>query len=210
MAITMKQIEDLKCRRRIAMDHGAELTERPTTDLIRHMTNGSRMPRLLRDYATVGDVLQADIADLIGIPGMATSTVIAIQNGVEALIAELRSTPRRSDHPLQSCEPGMTHFADDSVATRIDDMLASPNGGIDDAEVESLISEILRPVNTGTAAEIATLAGGNARDRQSLKRKASRWGEMFARLPPLERLMVLRAMANTTTRDTDATTPAAR
>lgn len=85
---------------------------------------------------------------------------------------------------------------DQDISERIAAILALPRAEMDQTEVRAIVRDAVRPLAIGTAGEIATLAGTNYRDRQSLKRKASRWTKMFAAMPSLEQLLMLRAIAD--------------
>lgn len=85
---------------------------------------------------------------------------------------------------------------DHDVGMRMEAILALPRAEMDQTEVRAIVRDALRPLSVGTAGEIATLAGTNYRDRQNLKRKASRWTEIFAAMSSLEQLLILRAIAD--------------
>lgn len=87
-------------------------------------------------------------------------------------------------------------MTDHDMGERLTAALSAPRDEIDEASLLRIIDDVLRPVKAVSVSEVATIAGTNYRERQNIKRKAARWTEMFADLPPLERLTMLRAIAD--------------
>lgn len=58
-------------------------------------------------------------------------------------------------------------------------------------EYDEALADIARSVDVGGAAQLATIAGINASDRQSLKRKAERWKAAYRAMPAIEQAMLL-------------------
>jgi len=70
-------------------------------------------------------------------------------------------------------------------------------------EYEEALSELARSISLGSSRQLASVAGTNFRDRQSLKRKADRWKSTFQAMPPIERAALLAALCEAIT-ETDA------
>lgn len=62
------------------------------------------------------------------------------------------------------------------------------------AEYNEALADLAHAINVGDPLRHATVAGTNASDRQSIKRKAERWRNNFVSLHPAEKVAVLSAL----------------
>ena len=61
-------------------------------------------------------------------------------------------------------------------------------------DYDAVLAELALSLQLENADQLATIAGGNASDRQSLKRKAARWKSTFREMPAIERATLFVAL----------------